>query len=103
MQLVQRRRVDHAQDGLAVLDERDVDGELAILLDELAGTVERIHQPVASPVPADVPGHVRRLLRQHRNAAARRCRPATIRWCEAMSASVSGERSSLCETAKSCA
>jgi hypothetical protein len=37
---VQRRRVDHAEHRLAVLDQGDVDGELAVLVDELARAVE---------------------------------------------------------------
>jgi hypothetical protein len=36
-----------------VLDERDVDGELAVLRQELLGAVERIDQPVGRPRRAD--------------------------------------------------
>ena len=39
------RCVDHAQDGFALLDECDVDGEFAVAGDELLGAVERVHQP----------------------------------------------------------
>ncbi len=87
VQLVQRRRVDHAQHRLPVFHQGDVDGELAIFLDELAGAVERIHQPVAPPLLALRPGHGRRFLStapgcrapapaaRPRSGGARPCRP----------------------------
>ena len=86
----------------AILDQRDVDGELAVALDELAGAVERIDQPQRGPfaargdvddpwIPRTAPGC----------AASARCRPATMQRCAARSAAVSGERSSLCSTATS--
>ena len=43
----QRRGIDHAQYRPAPLDQGDIDGELAVALDELLGAVEGIHQPVA--------------------------------------------------------
>src|SRR3546814_10363956 len=43
------RRLDHAEQDLAVLDQGDVDGELAVALDELARAVERVHHPQPPP------------------------------------------------------
>ncbi len=48
----QHRRIDHAQHRFALLNQRDIDREFAIALDELFGAVERIDQPVALPVLA---------------------------------------------------
>ena len=44
---IQRRRITHPQHRKTVLDQRDVDGELPVFLDELLGAIERINQPVA--------------------------------------------------------
>ena len=44
VKLLRRRRVDDAEDRHAVPHQRDVDGELAALLDELARAVERIDE-----------------------------------------------------------
>ncbi len=52
----QHRRIDHAQHRFALLNQRDIDREFAIALDELFGAVERIDQPVALPVLAHFPG-----------------------------------------------
>ncbi len=52
----------------AVFDQRDVDGELAVSGNELAGTVEWVHQPVARPVRAFLGGRDHTLFGQHRNA-----------------------------------
>ena len=49
--LVQDRCADHSKAGPAALDQGDVDGELAIAIDELLGAVQRIHQPIAPPTP----------------------------------------------------
>src|SRR3546814_198242 len=43
------RRLDHSEQDLAVLDQGDVDGELAVALDELARAVERIDHPQTRP------------------------------------------------------
>src|SRR5690606_1430180 len=43
------RRLHDAEHRTRRVDERDVDRELAVALDELARTVERIDQPVARP------------------------------------------------------
>ena len=51
---MERRRVDDAHHRAAVLDDRDVDRELAVLRDELLGAVERIDECE----PAAVFGHV---------------------------------------------
>src|SRR3546814_12921572 len=51
-QLAGHRRLDHAEHRDAVVDQGDIDGELAIALDEFAGAVERIHQPHPRPLPA---------------------------------------------------
>ena len=78
--IARHRRLHHAEHRHAVLDQRDVDGELAIALDELAGAVERIDQPQPPPFAA----HARRrilggFLRQDRDVgrqlapARRRC------------------------------
>ena len=85
----------------AIFDQRDVDGELAVALDELAGAVERIDQPERD--------HARRAAMSRSVDSSdstgicgvSACRPATMQRCEAMSAAVSGERSSLCSTANS--
>ena len=62
------RRLDHAEDRHAVFDERDVDGELAVALQELAGAVERVDQPEARPAAALFQrDRVCGLLRQHRD------------------------------------
>jgi hypothetical protein len=41
----QGRRRHHAEHGLVVLYQRDIDGEFTIALDELAGAIERIDHP----------------------------------------------------------
>jgi hypothetical protein len=62
------RRLDHAEHRHAVLDEGDVDGELAIALDELARAVERIDHPQPRPAPAQRRGNrIGGFLRQHRH------------------------------------
>jgi len=67
-QVARHRRLDHAEHGLAIFDEGDVDGEFAVALDELARAVERIDQPQAPPIAAHEAGHVLdRFLRQHRH------------------------------------
>ena len=66
MQFFQRRRIDHAEHGFAVFDQGNVDGEFAVLLDELARAVERIDQPVACPGATLFPGDAGRFFRQHR-------------------------------------
>ena len=55
----------HAEHGHAVVYQRDVDGELAIALDELLGAVQRIHQPVGLPAGALLERQALRLLGQH--------------------------------------
>jgi len=47
-------------------DQRDVHGELAVALDELAGAVERIDQPVAWPAAAFAPRGDARFFGKHR-------------------------------------
>ena len=63
-QLAAHRCLHHAKHAPARVDERDVDGELAIALDELARAIERIDQPVARPLAACFPVDVRRFLGQ---------------------------------------
>jgi hypothetical protein len=46
-QSLQRRRKNHPQHRFAVFDQGDIDGELAITVDELPGSVQWIHQPEA--------------------------------------------------------
>ena len=49
--------MDDAEARPAALDQRDVDGELALVLDELLGAVERIDQPERAAVDRrDLPG-----------------------------------------------
>ena len=43
------RHVDHAEHRPMVVDQRDVDRELAVAIDEFLGAVQRIDQPVAVP------------------------------------------------------
>jgi len=42
-------RIDNAGDGPTVFDERDVDRELAVLVDEFLGPVERVDEKEAMP------------------------------------------------------
>ncbi len=65
------RRVDHAKDRLPVFNQGDIDGKLAVALDKLFGAVQRVHQPVALPVLAYLPGR-RVLFRQNRNIGRQR-------------------------------
>ena len=48
--------IHHAHDRLAVFDDRDVDGELSVLVDELLGAVERVDQREADIVIRDPAG-----------------------------------------------
>src|SRR5690606_32918408 len=52
-------------DRLVAVDERDVDGKFAVALDELLRAVQRIDEPVTSPLRALGKGDAHRLLRQH--------------------------------------
>ncbi|KAG1083663.1 hypothetical protein G6F40_014699 [Rhizopus arrhizus] len=56
----------HAEGGRALVDQGDVDAELAVALDELAGAVQRVDQPVRAPVATLLPWHLRRFLGQDR-------------------------------------
>ncbi len=58
------RHVNYAEDRLVVLDERDVDRELAIAIDELLGAVEGIDEPVRIPAAALLETRESRFLRQ---------------------------------------
>jgi hypothetical protein len=49
---VEHGRVDGAEHGAAVDNERDVDRELAVALDELFRAVEWVDEPIARPTPA---------------------------------------------------
>jgi hypothetical protein len=60
------RRSDDSEHRLVIHHQRDVDGELAIALDELARTVEWIDHPQFLPTLALGPGGLRRFLRQNR-------------------------------------
>jgi len=60
------RDPDRTQRRCAVLDERDVDGELAVSLQELLRSVQGVDQPVPPPVPPDVVGGGGRLLGEDR-------------------------------------
>src|SRR5678815_1438750 len=59
-ELAADRPLHDAEHRLVILDQRDVDGELAVALDELARAVERIDEPVARPALARRPGDARR-------------------------------------------
>ena len=67
--------VHDTEDRHAVLDQRDVHGEFAVALDELARAVERIDQPVTAPPAALFVRNRRRLLRQHRQHRLERAQP----------------------------
>src|SRR5262249_14079800 len=60
------RYVHYPERGLMPLDERNVDGEFAVALEESARATERTAQPVASPLRAHGEGNVSRLLGEHR-------------------------------------
>ena len=57
------RNADHAEDHLAMLDQRDVDGELFAVGDKFLGAVERIDQPPARPAGAFAQGNIRGFFR----------------------------------------
>ena len=61
------RHVHHAQHRHAVFHQGDVDGELAVALDEFLGAVERVHQPETGPVLAVFIGDAAGFLGEHRN------------------------------------
>jgi len=64
-----RRSVNQTGRGPAVLDERDIDRELPVPLQELLGAVERVHGPELAPVaPQFVGGFLDGFFRQHRDA-----------------------------------
>ncbi|MNJ61575.1 hypothetical protein D3C77_573690 [compost metagenome] len=48
-----------------MVDQRDIDGELAVAGDELLGAIQRIHQPVAGPAAPRLHRLGVRLFRQH--------------------------------------
>ncbi|MNT42253.1 hypothetical protein D3C72_1786650 [compost metagenome] len=64
-ELVQHRGIDQSPDRPALLDQRNVHGELAVAGDELLGTIQRIHQPVAGPAAPCLHRLGVRLFRQH--------------------------------------
>src|SRR5580765_791789 len=71
--LVEHRRIDDTERWHAVLDQRDVDRELAVAFDEFARAVERIDEEVARPgAPLRPRNLFGGLLRQHRNIAGAR-------------------------------
>ena len=59
--------MDDAEHRPLVVDERDVDGELAVSLHELLRAVERVHDPEPAPVPARGEGGLGGFLGQHRD------------------------------------
>ena len=48
---IQHRYIDNTDDALVLVDERDIDGELAVTFDKFTGTIQRVDQPVARPLP----------------------------------------------------
>ena len=70
----QGRRQHHAQHRQAVFDQCDVDGELAIALDELLGAVQRVHQPEAVTHLGRVAGG-HGLFGHHRDVRGQRRQP----------------------------
>lgn len=44
--------MDNAHNRIAIIDQRNVDGELVIFVDEFLGAVQRGNQPVARPATA---------------------------------------------------
>jgi len=63
----QNRRIHNAQHRLTSLNQRDIDGKFAIVLDELLGAIKRINQPETLPVTAF---RIRDLRRPLQRAAA---------------------------------
>src|SRR5690606_11624829 len=53
---VVHRHVNNTQYRPTLVDQRDVHGEIPVALDEFAGTVERVDQPVAGPGLTFAPG-----------------------------------------------
>ena len=59
------RHAHQAETGLSLLDQRDVDGELAVPVHEFPGSVQGVDQPVALPVLPLIERRRFRFLRQH--------------------------------------
>ena len=74
-ELAADRLLHDAEHGLVILDQRDVDRELAVALDELARAVERIDEPITRPALARRPGDAGRFLAQHRHVRRQRAEP----------------------------
>ena len=65
---VRDRDMDHAEDGLPVFNQGDVDGKFAVAFYEFARAVQRVHQPVLAPAAAFVKADPGRFLGQDRDA-----------------------------------
>jgi hypothetical protein len=63
----QHRHVHHAQHRAVAINERDIDGEFAVAVDEFLGAVERIDQPETRPGRARTVIQLRGFLGQYRN------------------------------------
>ena len=61
------RHKNSAHDGAAVFNQRNIDRKLAVALDELFGTVQRIHDPEAHPVLALPVRHIKAFLAEDGN------------------------------------
>ena len=82
--LALHRYVHDTEDGLAGLNQRDVDRELAISIDEFLGAVERINEPVARPAATFFEYRKAGLLRNDRQSGClflEACNDAAVR-CE---------------------
>ena len=85
----------HAEYRISVMHQADVDCELVCSLDELLGAIQRIHQPkplVRSQADRFTFG---RLFRNDGIPGVSSLSSAVINWCDALSASVSGELSAF--------
>src|SRR5574344_1046045 len=64
------RLLDHRKIGRALVDQRDVDTELAIALDEFAGAIDRVNQPITGPVLAFLPADLGTFLAEDRQVGS---------------------------------
>ena len=68
---IQNGYVNYAEYAPVAGNQRDIDGEFTVALDEFPGAVERVDQPVGVPQLALLERQCRRLLRQHRDVGCK--------------------------------